>query len=175
MELVSFENIRSKKKSWTDERINGIYFLFDTDNLVYIGYSSDCEGRVLTHRKDKKFDAYSIIELNLSKLEMLKLEDRYIQKYKPALNKTIKMVATKKELTEHEKIIAKNIGSLIQKQKVVLDDYEADDLEYWTSDELNQLRNQDGSRSDEYFYYKRIMQERIKAGHFNDRAAPDVC
>jgi len=179
--MKSIKDIVREKKKFKYRRVQGIYFLFDVDSLIYIGCSFDCEGRILTHSKDKKFDSYSIIEINASKVGMLKLENRYIQKYKPLLNKTIKTPGVpnvKQELTEHEKDIARNIKKLrIKEQETVYVEPEIDDLEYWTNEELNQLRDLDGSRSDEYFYYKKIMKERRKVGFFKNSPEmnPDAC
>ena len=63
----------------------GVYFLFNNDNLIYIGKSINIFRRLNDHIKDKYFDNYSFIKCNTEQ-EADKLELEMIIKYKPKLN-----------------------------------------------------------------------------------------
>lgn len=67
--------------------ICGIYFLYDNENLCYIGQSKDVIYRVCTHAKTKTFSHYTYIECLESELDQI--EFQYIQKFSPILNKTL--------------------------------------------------------------------------------------
>ena len=63
-----------------------MYFLFQGDDLVYIGKSNDVEYRIGQHRSRNKitFDRVAIVPCAMS--ELTKLEARYIRKYTPFFN-----------------------------------------------------------------------------------------
>lgn len=70
---------------------NGIYFLFNEENLVYIGKGWNCLLRVAEHtRKESKnnkiFSHWSFIEIPESE-NLGSIERELIRKYKPMLNK----------------------------------------------------------------------------------------
>lgn len=67
--------------------IRGIYFLFDGDEIVYIGQSENIYKRVGTHLSDKIFDSWNYIEYPDENLD--ELEAEYILKYKPKYNQSI--------------------------------------------------------------------------------------
>lgn len=69
------------------KKIRGIYFLFRGNELVYIGSSINITSRIETHRiqKQKEFDSYRILELN-GNINLIKVEARFIYKYKPIYN-----------------------------------------------------------------------------------------
>lgn len=71
----------------------GIYFLFNNNELVYIGQSTDIARRIQSHRNDKKFTDYSFIECNESELNSR--EKSLIQKYSPKLNISLKKTKSK--------------------------------------------------------------------------------
>ena len=66
----------------------GIYFLFDKDEIVYIGQSNFIEKRIFEHTNDKSFTSWNFIEFN-SNEDLNDLEADYILKHKPKYNKTI--------------------------------------------------------------------------------------
>lgn len=66
----------------------GVYFLFNGPSLVYIGQSTNIEGRVVSHRKDKVFDSYSYI-LIADDQERIEEEKLLIMKHNPIYNKTV--------------------------------------------------------------------------------------
>jgi len=81
--------ISSKK---LEGNCNGIYFLFDEQELVYIGRGWNCLLRVAEHTRkdsDKKFTSwnYMYIENNQERNNM---ERTLIQTYKPKYNKALK-------------------------------------------------------------------------------------
>ncbi len=70
----------------------GIYFLFNEDEIVYVGQAMSPKERISHHFKHKlspgrMFDSYSIIRCD--KKDLNKLENYYILKYTPRYNKTI--------------------------------------------------------------------------------------
>lgn len=66
--------------------VQGIYFLYDTHELVYIGLSADIVKRVIQHEKTKVFTDYSFIEIEDIREAML-IERTLIDKFKPKYNK----------------------------------------------------------------------------------------
>lgn len=64
-----------------------IYFLFNKDELVYIGQSKKGLRRIYEHT-DKEFTSIKIIPCELNNLDTL--EEELIMEYCPKLNKTIK-------------------------------------------------------------------------------------
>ena len=68
----------------------GIYFLFDGDDLVYIGKGWNCLLRVAEHTRknsNKKFTSWNYLKIESEK-EYSALEKVLIQKYTPRYNKT---------------------------------------------------------------------------------------
>lgn len=65
----------------------GVYFLFDGDELVYIGQSKDIQNRVQTHMDEgvKKFDSFSYIYLELP-VDRDVIERGLINEYLPKYN-----------------------------------------------------------------------------------------
>jgi len=67
-------------------KLEGVYFLYHNDTIVYIGKSKNIYDRVSQHRKDKQFNKVkSIIFKDASNIDLY--EPYLINKYKPALNK----------------------------------------------------------------------------------------
>jgi len=65
--------------------IIGVYFLFDGDDLVYVGQSRNVLYRVGGHLKSiKEFDSYGVVECEADQLDSL--EAAYIKRYQPILN-----------------------------------------------------------------------------------------
>ena len=64
-----------------------VYFLYDGDELVYVGQSRNVYGRINEHLKDddKVFDAFAIF--SASSCEFLDIEQANIDYYKPKYNK----------------------------------------------------------------------------------------
>lgn len=67
------------------DALTGVYFLFDGDDIVYVGKSKDILNRIPTHKATKKYDSHSFI---LCEEELLNVYERVlINKYKPIYNK----------------------------------------------------------------------------------------
>ena len=62
----------------------GIYFLFQDDELVYIGRTKNGMNRMSQHLDCKKFDSYSFHKC--SQKEAIELEVELIKRYQPKLN-----------------------------------------------------------------------------------------
>ncbi len=66
-------------------QLTAVYFLFDADELVYIGQSKNMLSRIGQHIKGSKaFDSYTFIECGEDELDGL--EAAYIKQYQPKLN-----------------------------------------------------------------------------------------
>lgn len=74
----------------TFRKIIGIYFLFNDNQLCYIGQSIDILSRICSHAKEKVFTSYAFIEC--SENELNDIERAYIEKYTPELNRCMNIV-----------------------------------------------------------------------------------
>lgn len=64
----------------------GLYILYEKDNIVYIGKSENIKSRVNQHKKDKIFDSVqSILFIDNANIDIY--EPYLINKYKPKYNK----------------------------------------------------------------------------------------
>jgi len=72
---------------------SAIYFLFNNDEIVYIGKSSDVIARIKNHLKDttKKFTHYSIIGTSLETIEQTLIENELIMIFKPKYNTALSL------------------------------------------------------------------------------------
>lgn len=71
---------------------NAIYFLYDGEDLVYVGRSKAPAIRIKSHISDgkKKFDSYAYVILgNLSLGDINRLEAAYINTHRPKYNKAL--------------------------------------------------------------------------------------
>jgi len=82
------ELLRTSKK--LEGNYSGIYFLFNNDELVYIGKGWNCLLRVAEHTRkesDKEFTSWNYINIQ-DKNEYNNLERKLIKEFKPKHNKT---------------------------------------------------------------------------------------
>ena len=90
----------------------GIYFLFHKNEIVYVGQSTNCIGRIITHKFQnvKEFDAYRFIEISYNDMALLDiLEKKYIKKFNPIYN-----AQKYKNCSDHQMV---NMDSVRIKQK----------------------------------------------------------
>ena len=69
---------------------NGIYFLIQTDRIIYVGTARNCERRIRTHMKNtqKQFNRTFILPVDIfDEYGTSRLEKHYIRKFKPIFNK----------------------------------------------------------------------------------------
>jgi excinuclease UvrABC nuclease subunit len=95
MDLNLLDTDLNSLKSVNVKPLRGIYFLYDNDELVYIGQSISIQRRVWQHFhgdsriEQKSFNKYKFIEINedesLDKIELL-----FILEYNPKYNKNFK-------------------------------------------------------------------------------------
>jgi excinuclease UvrABC nuclease subunit len=80
----------AKSKQEIAQPTPGIYFLFDGDEIVYIGKSINIESRVVNHRGqgEKEFDSYSFVEVH-DELLRNHLEAYYIYTVSPKYNSVV--------------------------------------------------------------------------------------
>ncbi len=109
---MTLEEIKAKKQYWRDTRVSGVYFLFDREELIYIGSSIDCPNRIREHRKDKEFDSYYIIKTLPE--DRLEIEADYIQKFKPPLNKKIPIKVSLEEIKVFKRELSYSINTNIK-------------------------------------------------------------
>lgn len=68
-------------------KVCGVYFIFDGDEIVYVGKSVNIFVRVNSHRF--KWDSFSFIEVKEGRTQ-LDLEHKYIMQLRPKHNKASK-------------------------------------------------------------------------------------
>lgn len=66
--------------------ISGIYFLFDHDEVVYVGRSNDIIQRIFSHRKTKQFTHHFILPLKFETEDEESLESALILHFTPRYN-----------------------------------------------------------------------------------------
>lgn len=62
-----------------------VYFLINDNDIVYVGFTTDLNYRLKTHKVNKVFDKFYDIKVEDIKSGLM-LEKYYIQKFKPAYN-----------------------------------------------------------------------------------------
>jgi len=67
------------------EKVSGCYFLYQNNEIIYIGISVDINKRLIEHKRSKNFDYIKYI-ITSDFLEAIKLESYFINKHKPKLN-----------------------------------------------------------------------------------------
>lgn len=98
--MKTIEELKEQKR-YSVELIPGVYFLFNENELVYIGESEDIHRRVGQHRTDKEYDSYTFIEQRDPHLR-LRLEKAYIEKFRPEYNKQSGNISNKSITTKYE-------------------------------------------------------------------------
>jgi predicted GIY-YIG superfamily endonuclease len=83
---VDLDAIRASAQPVENIRYCGVYFLFDGDDLVYIGKSVDVHGRVRTHCQEgcKRFDRWAFVPV--AEAELVGAEKALILEHKPKYN-----------------------------------------------------------------------------------------
>jgi hypothetical protein len=79
-------SIRKSKKPLDQLCTIGVYFLFQDDEIVYVGKSTDIVGRIKSHiqLQDKLFDGWSFREYPAERIGAI--ESRFIRRLKPKYN-----------------------------------------------------------------------------------------
>lgn len=77
-------NIDALPKTDIPKNVCGVYFLYLSDNVVYVGKSKNINQRIHEHLKSKKFDYYRVFECDESLIGLY--ERIFINKLKPILN-----------------------------------------------------------------------------------------
>ena len=67
---------------------SGIYFLYRKDEIQYIGQTVNILSRIGSHRQDKDFDKVFFLPVEADSTLLEYIEMRFIDFYKPPLNKT---------------------------------------------------------------------------------------
>lgn len=82
-DLLEIEKLMERRQFYFQQR--GLYFLFDGDELVYVGQTEDLDARLSVHRKsEKKWNSYAFLPCFLENMDSL--EARYIIRYSPRYN-----------------------------------------------------------------------------------------
>ena len=89
-------------------RKSGCYFLYDEDELVYIGQSQDIDSRIGVHLKEakKKFTSYSFLIVN-DESDRRILERGLINTYLPFYNNDPLTQKIRSEINQFEQIFQK--------------------------------------------------------------------
>lgn len=122
--------------------LRGIYFLFKSKQIVYIGKSENIHNRAYNHIRTKNFDNYSFIEIKDKNINIGELELFYIKKYKPFYNITGLMqelqlsidTKTNSELTDKEKAYKKHRTSIIEEK--IKNKQEIEERMKWFTEEI---------------------------------------
>lgn len=118
-------------------KIVGIYFLYQDDDIVYVGQSQNIGQRVYTHlaKDEKVFNYYAVYECpKLSQQEMDNLEARIILEFDPRYNGSIPPNSKYKTISQLKKILratAWGIKRWIKEyniQRIGLDHYRLEDF-----------------------------------------------
>jgi len=125
--LLNIEYLKQKKVK-TPEYLTGIYFLFDEEELVYIGSTTKGLYRISQHRFKKKYSHYLFEEIIFNSEmtdadknnKLLSIESKLIMFYRPKYNKNIpvtkfKSIETIKNITKIDK---KSLRKLLLNNKV---------------------------------------------------------
>jgi hypothetical protein len=83
-DLLSYEELSNRSIGSASRP--GVYFLFQDDDLVYIGKSADIDHRLGQHRNRRAFDFNRVTVFLCDPSEMGRLEARYIRKFRPVFN-----------------------------------------------------------------------------------------
>lgn len=66
--------------------LSGVYFLVNKNEIIYVGQSVKTHSRLLTHWAEKEFDKVFVLQVEKSRLT--EVENHYIKKFNPRLNKS---------------------------------------------------------------------------------------
>lgn len=84
-EIISIKISVPEKHITRPEKIEGVYFLFYKNEIIYIGKSINIYKRIYAHKmKGVCFDSFSFLKIEIEHL--LTMEREYIKKYKPKNN-----------------------------------------------------------------------------------------
>jgi hypothetical protein len=83
-ELLDINALKQNRTAIANINYCGIYFLFDSDELVYVGQSVNVFARIGQHIGYKEFTHWTFINCNQHELDYLEVQ--YIWKFKPRLN-----------------------------------------------------------------------------------------
>jgi|GEM_PF-2485641 len=90
---IDIDQLKGSSKK-LEGNLSGVYFLFDQDELVYIGKGWNCLLRVAEHTRkdsDKVFTSWEYVHVS-NKSEYTALEKELIRKHAPKYNKVYKNV-----------------------------------------------------------------------------------
>lgn len=119
--------------------VQGVYFLFDGNECVYVGSSSDIWRRIPEHLRGvghtvkKKFDSFEIFEVE-DEFQMIRLEYRLIQLLKPKYNNTKdlwgKNVPKKNTTKSKNKMFAESVSDFVSATAIFEDSIGQSDVDY---------------------------------------------
>ncbi len=90
MQTITEDQIlKHSEELYKQPKINGLYFLINSKEIVYVGSGHDVYKRIEVHRIAPllKFTKYYILRSDLKGKDLQGLEKEYIRKLKPAYNK----------------------------------------------------------------------------------------
>ena len=100
---------------------SGVYFLYQGDEIVYVGQAMSVYSRVGVHKKTGEiaFDSFSFISLDIEEADAV--ESRYILELQPKHNSTVPLYVNITSLRNRVKaILGRNI-SMREFRKAILD------------------------------------------------------
>ena len=115
------EEIKDLKRYEILDSDSGVYFLYQGDEIVYVGQAMSVYSRVGVHKKTGEiaFDSFSFISLDIEEADAV--ESRYILELQPKHNSTVPLYVNITSLRNRVKaILGRNI-SMREFRKAILD------------------------------------------------------
>lgn len=134
MENLNLSQIQNLPR-YKAKTICGVYFLFQNNEIVYIGSSMNIETRLQTHKNENKkiFESYSFIEFPVE--QILEKELEYFLLYKPKYNKALPnnnfLISIKAFYYQDAKKIRENLQPVFQTY------YKLSDCQFLLGEDVN--------------------------------------
>ena len=115
------ESIKDLKRYEILDSDSGVYFLYQGDEIVYVGQAMSVYSRVGVHKKTGEitFDSFSFISLDIEEADAV--ESRYILELQPKHNSTVPLYVNITSLRNRVKaILGRNI-CMREFRKAILD------------------------------------------------------
>lgn len=93
--IAKKEDLVNNKQDKNKYIKSGVYFLFDKDEIVYVGKTINGFKRILSHTNSKEFDSFSFIDVEEHYLD--EIETANILYYEPKYNKSSFLTGYKTE------------------------------------------------------------------------------
>lgn len=114
-----------------------LYFLYDNDKIVYVGQTHVLSSRIKNHQKEKVFTDIYYLD-NLTREEVINLEDYYIRHLQPKYNKRRSKLTNKKK----NKFPKKYVDTIAMKNNPIYNYLNSNNISFQKAAELTGLTKQ---------------------------------